>query len=284
MKTNAIIRIIIFSVIILLLLGILAAGLGIGMFMVDFGSGYSASTEAFTSGGGSITLHDNPIENIEIDWVSGSIVIYPAQVDTIDVFEAGNIQEGQEMVYAISGNTLKISYSKPAFRLGFFSTPKKDLTVVVPSDWLCDEISIDAASADVLIRDLNANMIDLNTASGTGDFDNCNVANLDIETASGNISYTGSVTTLDCDAASADITAIVSNTPDSINFDSASGDLHLTLPRDTNGFSVDLDALSGKFTSEFETTLENGVYTHKDGQCDIDVDCASGNVIIKKGQ
>lgn len=285
MKTNAIIRIVIFSVVILLLLGILLAGLGIGMFILDFDSGYSTSTEAFTSGGGTIDPDDieNKIENINVEWASGSVLIYPADVEAIEIHEAGNISEGQEMVYAINEKTLKIYYSKPSIKIGFFSTPKKDLTIVVPNGWLCDKLSIDAASADISLRNFEGITVDIDTASGDNSFQNCSISNVDIDTASGGVSYVGHVTDLDCDSASADITAVLTSLPNSISIDTASGDLDLTLPESNNGFTVTIDSLSGKFTSEFETAMRGDAYIYKNGTCDIEIDGASGDVTIKKG-
>lgn len=285
MKTNAIIRIVIFSVVILLLLGILLAGLGIGMFILDFDSGYSTSTESFISGGGTIDPDDieNKIENIDVEWASGSVLIYPADVETIEIYEAGNISEGQEMVYAINAKTLKIYYSKPSIKIGFFSTPKKDLTIVVPNGWLCDKLSIDAASADISLRNFEGITVDIDTASGDNSFQNCSISNVDIDTASGDVSYVGHVTDLDCDSASADITAVLTSLPNSISIDTASGDLDLTLPESNNGFSVKIDSLSGKFTSEFETTMRGDTYIYKNGTCDIEIDGASSDVTIKKG-
>lgn len=281
MKRNAIIRIVIFSLVIVLLLGILAAGLNIGLFIFNI----ALDNGENTTGSGSIEIDKtgNPIENLEIDWAAGSILVYPADVETIDIYEAGNIPEGQEMVYAVNGKTLKISYNKPSIQIGFFSTPRKDLTVVVPSGWLCHKLSIDAASADISLRNFNGITVDVNTASGTSEFHNCSISNVDIDTASGDVSYVGSLTDLDCDAASADITAVLTAMPNSISLDSASGSLDLTLPQENNGFTVEMDSLSGKFTSEFETTFEDGKYVYYHGMCAIDVDCMSGNIIIRKG-
>lgn len=284
MKNNAIIRIVIFSVVILLLLGILLVGLGIGTFMFQFDFEYT-ETEELTIGAGAIDPDDieNKIENIDVEWSSGSVLVYPADVEKIEIYEGGNIPEGQEMVYAVSENTLKIYYCKPSIRIGLYSTPKKDLTIVVPIDWLCNKLNIDAASADISLRNFKGITVDIDTASGTNSFQNCSISNVSIDTASGDVSYVGHVTDFDCDSASADITAVLTSLPNSINIDSASGNLDLTLPENNDGFTVKLDSLSGKFTSEFETTMSGNAYIYKKGTCDIEIDGVSGNVTIKKG-
>lgn len=280
MKTNAIIRIVIFSVVIILLLGILLTCLGIGTYMYQFGLEYNSS-EVLTSGPGAIG--PDVIENIDIEWASGSVLIYPADVEAIEIHEGGNISEGQEMVYAISEKTLKIYYSIPSLKIGFLATPKKDLTIVVPDGWMCDKLSIDAASADISLRNFEGITVEINTASGNNSFLNCSISNVDIDTASGDVSYIGQVTDFDCDSASADITAVLTSLPKSISIDSTSGDLELTLPEDNTGFTVKMDTLSGRFTSEFKTAMSDNAYIYKKGACDIEIDSASGNVTIKKG-
>ena len=276
MKTNAVIRIVIFSIVIILLLGILAAGLGVGMLVFDI----SIGNNEYITGSGSVDA--SQVKDLTIDWAAGSILIDEADVDTISFAESGKIVEGQEMVYALNGNTLSISYSKPAIQIGLFSTPEKDLVITVPSDWLCEDLSIDSASSDITVNNLKANSIDLSSASGKCEFNNCDIVEVDIDTASGDIYYVGILSTLDCDAASADVTAVLTNFPQRINMDSASGNLDLTLPEDT-GFTVELDSLSGKFQSDFDTKSNSGQYVHGNGECKIDMDGASGSIRIRKG-
>ena len=63
----------------------------------------------------------------------------------------------------------------------------------------------------------------------------------------------------------------------------ASGKLELTLPRDS-GFTVLLDTASGDFISDFETRNSGEEHVYGDGRCVIDVDSASGDVIVHKGK
>lgn len=64
--------------------------------------------------------------------------------------------------------------------------------------------------------------------------------------------------------------------------DTASGSLTLVLPEDC-GFTVSLDSLSGRFSSDFATTTQNGRHIYGDGSCKINVSSMSGGVTIRKG-
>ena len=63
--------------------------------------------------------------------------------------------------------------------------------------------------------------------------------------------------------------------------DSASGDLDISLPENA-GFRVTIDALSGKFHSDFPATQNGNSYFYGNEACIIDFDGASGNVRIRK--
>lgn len=278
MKRNAIIRIVIFSFVIIFLLTILVSGLGIGMLLLDFGS---VELQTYVTGKGSVPADE--IRNLSIEWASGSVTIKTADTDIISFSETASENDVEEMVYSVDDETLVIAHSKPGIRVGFFSLSDKDLEITIPVDWKCNDLQIEAAAANVTVDGLNAATADLDMASGRSTFNDCTISSVEIDTASGNVEFSGTLDTLDCDAASADVTAILYNDPKSISMDSASGDLELTLPVDC-GFTARLDSMSGDFFSEFSTTYDDKAYRFGDGTCKIELDCASGNIRIYKGE
>lgn len=275
MKTNAIIRIVIFSFVILLLLGVLLTGIGVKLFMFD-----PQSNSEYTAG--SVGNISADIRNLDIEWAAGAVEISTADVDTISFSEAVS-GKTEEMHYKVEGDTLKILYGRSDLKLNLFSFANKDLFITVPRNWSASNLKIDAASAKLTITDFNANSAEIETASGETVFKNCNIGHLEVDTASGDVNYYGTLTELDCDGASADITAVLTNTPLSISLDSASGDLDLTLPSDS-GFTARMDSMSGEFESEFETSYNGKYYRYGDGACEIEAECASGDIRIHKGQ
>ena len=104
-----------------------------------------------------------------------------------------------------------------------------------------------------------------------------------METVSGNLDFNGSLDKLDFNGVSAQANLVLINQPKSIQLESVSGDLNLTLPEDC-GFTLDKDSLSGRVSSELETTEKDGKIVHGDGSCKIEVEGVSSSVHIRKGQ
>lgn len=276
MKRNATIRIIVYSLVIVILLGILLTGLGVGMFTTRVRS----QIEVYTHGGGEIPARE--IRQIEIEWASGKIQIQAAPADTITFQEIGD-GDNDPMVYRQSGDKLSIQYQTPGVHFGFSSSGSKELIITVPQDWYCHDLTVEAASADVFINSLTAGEVELNMASGESHITDCEFVDLDVECASGEVYFSGALTNMDCNSASGKVTAVFENIPASIDFDGASADLELTLPEDA-GFTVEMDALSGSFQTDFETAQRNGQHICGDGACRIDVDGMSGSVTIRKNE
>lgn len=308
MKTNAIIRIIIWSLVILLLSAILAGGLLGGhvlrsVFRIFSGEDttWVATTPARIDSGetpvetqlpvrplepeNTLTLPATDIRNIEIEWVAGKILIQPMDVPEITFSESDVTDIKNALAWEHRNNTLSIYFCEDAIHnfIGFGNNTKltKDLTIYVPKDWTCDSLEIDAASASLEVNDLTIREVDIDTASGACKFDNCSVKELDLDTASGDIRFYGFLDILDCDAASANFYAILTNIPTRMDMDSMSGDLDITLP-ESAGFTASVEGLSAKFTSDFDTITRNGNHVHGDGHCRISVDAVSGDVTIRK--
>lgn len=291
MKRNAIVRIILFSITIVVLLGILGMGLGANLFMLD-GLSFLESLDEdttkapMTTGNGTTqaVFAASDIRDIEIEWVAGSITLLPMENATqITVTEPEVNQDKYKMVCKQSGSTLKIQFCEGDLKFTGVNTDlTKDLTIAVPVDWVCEDLDIDTASANVEVSDLTLYSVDFDGASGVCIFTDCSVNEFDIDTASGDVQFVGCLDVFKCSAMSANCHLTVTNLPTRIDVDSMSGDLDLTLPADC-GFTVSMDAMSSDFSSDFQTTNSNGHHVHGDGSCRINVDAMSGDVIIRKG-
>ena len=233
-----------------------------------------------------VALDAASIRNMEIEWAVGSILIQPMDITEIRISEEGPKQDEEPMVWKVREGKLAIQYSEKTdhiFGIGLnLGSKSKDLIIQVPLDWQCDSLEIDAASASLEVNDLTIREMEFDGASGTCVFDNCTVEKLNVDTASGDVRFRGSLQQLDCDAASANIFLELTNVPRSIDLDTASGDLDVTLPADA-GFTVTMDTMSGDFESDFATTSRNGSHIAGNGRCRIDVDAMSGDVTVRKG-
>ncbi len=287
MKTNAIIRIVLLSLTIVILASILVVGI-LGNTIVintDWGNVFEQELGDNSNLSSSGVADAGQIKRISIDWAAGSITIRPGDVEQITFREEDALSDKNRMIWAIADDKLVIQYAKSQTFIGITinEATSKDLTITVPRDWLAREIEIDAASAAVRIQDLTVEEIDFDGASGVLEIQNCSVSQLDVDTASGDIQFSGTLQYLDCDAVSADCDLNLQNTPASIDLDGVSGNLNLILPEET-GFTVTLDTLSGKLYSTFLTTTSGNRHIYGDGQCRIDVSGVSGDVNIKTAQ
>lgn len=283
MKTNAIIRIILFSLGIFILSFILLIGLGVWNygFLTD---SVEVSHSAQVSEMEAASVDPAVIQNIKIQWAAGNITIQPSdQVNEIQIAES-EAPEKDRMVCKVSGSTLTIQFCKSNQKIISFGTDinAKDLVITVPSDWVCKNLEIEVAAADVEIANMTIGEIDFDGASGQCSLNNCTVENLDVDAASGDLYFTGALDTLDFDGASADCTLVLINCPSHIGLDGMSGELDITLPSDC-GFTVSTEGLSTSFSTDFATTARNGAHHYGDGACSIEIQALSGNVRIHDG-
>lgn len=273
MKGKAIARIVLFSMIALVLLCVLLAGLGLS----SFAKPVSPQVVSVQSTGSEHEFAPGEVSSIFISWASGDIDIQPADQDTVTVSEERS--GGSSMVVRHRGSTLEIEAGKSKWGIGFGKSTQKDLTVRVPRDWLCQRLEVSVASADVSVENMSVTSVALNTASGDCAFTDCAVEKMQVNTASGDLDYIGTLQRLEWKGASADCNLRLSDAPASIEMNTASGELNLFLP-DNCGFTLDRSSLSGAFQSDFATTTENDKIVCGDGACQITFSSLSGNINI----
>lgn len=314
MKHNAILRIILWSVVIVLLLGILGSVLlGSAVFQMYKSSSVSVTqimetekvnniqppdettrvpknTEASTPA--QVNTQDDVttvpaagIRELEIEWVSGNILIQSGDVAEIQISESGVTDADYVMQVRQKEEKLSIAFTQGTqsfLGLGIHGELSKDLTVVVPASWACEDLEIDVASAKVEIQGLTIRDLEFNGASGECNFTDCTVDSLDVNTASGDVYFTGSLRDFDCEAASASVYAKLSNVPEEMDLETMSGLMDITLPEDA-GFTVSMESMKASFSSEFDTTTQGNRYVCGNGRCKISVESMSGEVILRKG-
>lgn len=288
MKTNAIIRIVLYSIVILLIVSILGGFLAFDRYSFRHEEN-SWAAPIVTGGSGeflegqSTTADANSVTHLEIEWIAGSVTIQTGDTDQILLSESGRFDTDEAMVFHQNGSKLTIEYQEQDVYFGIYSAPEKDLTITVPQNWEGIGISLDTASASMRMQNISIREVELDSASGGAVFENCTIEELDIDTASGDVQFTGTLTMLEYDAASADLNAVFLNTPQSLNMDTASGDMDITLP-DGSGFTAEVDAMSGDFRSDFDYIQRDDRYISGDGTCRIGLSAMSGDVHIRKAQ
>lgn len=283
MRRNAIVRIVLYSLALLLLIPMLIAGISFRQLSFAPFSVFSKThSDAALASSGSVTAAG--VKKLEIEWVSGHITVQPGDGNEICFSETDGIPEAKRMVWKQTGDTLTLRYSesKASFSLiGLNMLPVKDLLVTVPRNWDCRELSIDSVSARIEVSSINAQTIELDNVSGRCSFTDCAAEEFRAETVSGEVEWNGAVQELQFGTVSADCIAAVPGTPQEIEMDSVSGDLRLSLP-EISGFAASLDSTSGRPSISFPVTSAHKIYIYGDSSCDISMSSVSGNLIIDK--
>ena len=243
MRRNAIVRIVVFSVIALVLTGILVTGLGGGLYITEHHSGTVAT--------GTVEIDPARVSKLEIDWAAGTVTIKTGDTDKIVISEEGQFDDQYAMLYNLDEGTLEIYHSSGSVSI-IGSVPKKNLTVTVPVGWECRELDVDAAGVSVAVEGLTADSVDLDGAGME-------------------LSYTGSFNTLDCDGAGCVLDIVSREDPDSIEIDGAGCDIELTLPEGC-GFAANLDGLGCSFESNVDAGRLEGMYVYGNESCRIEAD------------
>ncbi|MGM9612542.1 MAG: DUF4097 family beta strand repeat-containing protein [Butyricicoccus sp.] len=286
-------------------------------------SGYDsviyANAEKYSVGGAEIT---DKIENIEIDWPSGSVSVVSHSGNTVLLSEKAEdgIPEELRVHWWLDGTTLRVRFAASGASLRSFNTGHKELTLAVPETLSFDDILIRAASAEIDASDLVAETLSVSTASGNMRI-NCAANTIKLNSASGEIQLTqkDSASEVSIDTASGKIYADLSQA-DTAYFESASGRIKVTgtsvaalSAKTTSGdISCELDtapsecklhAVSGKvtlvlpedadfiahisttsgdFESDFALKKDGSSYICGSGSAGIDIDTTSGDVSIRQ--
>lgn len=255
MRSNAIARIVLYSLLILLLLGILVTFLCFDLLSLNTDSGKVVAGEG-------VSLDAAEVSWLELDWAAGSITILTADTDQITFSESGEIAGKYSMVYRLEDGVLSIDYAKGSVTFGFGNIPRKDLTITVPRDWVCKGLELDGAALEVAI-------------------DGLTVIDFEIDGAANEISFTGAFQELSCDGAACELTVNCLEKPGSIYLDGASIELNLYLP-DECGFLVQMSGPGCSFRSDLAYTGGNGDYLYGDRRCKIYADGLSCAVTVNQ--
>ncbi len=307
MKNNAIVRIILFSLLAFVLIAVLVVGILIGRFAIATylwdqtttsnieivepdpslaptaeSGAPDADLSANAGAADAAVVPADQISELEIQWIAGSVTIQPGDTEDIRISETGELSK--PMVWKISENKLIIRSCKDDFSLlsGWaMSRLSKDLTIIVPKDWTPREIEINTTSADIDISDLTVGDIDIDSVSGQSSLTNCVAEGLSLDSVSGNIHFTGSLGALDCNTVSASCTIVTDRVPRELDLECVSGDMDVTLP-ESAGFSVKMEGLVKNLSSDFPVTKNGNIYTAGDGACQISFEGMSGDLSIRQ--
>lgn len=262
------------AVILLVLCGILAAGIFSTRLWVPLAIG-NITEESGSTQAESGSFDADSVQELSIDWTAGLVELQSGSGEKIRYTVSGNT--GIPTVSRLSGGKLSISYSASVNTL-FGVSKRKNLTVTIPKGWIGEKIYITSVSAPVQLDGMDAKELDIETVSGGIQAVNLNLETADLQTISGEIGFSGTARNLKTETVSGTCTARITGTPQSIQMDSVSGNLNVTLS-EAAGFQLNWDTVSGKIQADQALTMEKeGRYRSGNGECQIRVETVSGNL------
>lgn len=197
---------------------------------------------------------------LEIVWVSGTITVRNAPVESITVTETANatLRDSQRFFVKERGGVLAIAYSTASGLKA--NNVKKDLEVLVPEGMGFESLMLETVGSKAVLE-IPAEAVSINAVSG-----NCD---LTVQGCHG----------LEIDTVSADVTAELKTVPGYVHADTVSGDITLYLPEDAS-FRAETSFVSGSFHTEIPVTREEKQYVAGNGDAQFRFSGVSGSVNI----
>lgn len=291
MKRNAIARIVIWSLVAVLLISLLIVGINCSpssFFTGDWSFGIIGETyknsALYNVGGGTVT---DEFQSIKVNWTNGKINIEAYDGEDTVISETEVAEKENKLRWRVEDGVLKIQQMAAGIRFGLKKTPKKTLTVKIPSSAAekLKSVNTDSVSAEVNIIGVAASgKIEIDTVSGSAELKNIKTARLDIDTVSGEVNAEGEISELESDSVSGDITVSSAVPLEKLDCDSTSGNIRLTIPKDS-GFTLKADTVSGDISCGLPTVSESkNRRVCGDGSADFETDTVSGDLIITSAE
>ena len=291
MKRNAIARIIIWSLVAVLLTSLLVVGISSSpssFFTGDWSLGAMGVTyknsALYNVGGGTVT---DEFQSIKVNWTNGKINIEAYDGEDTVISETEVAEKENKLRWRVEDDVLKIQQMAAGMRFGLKQTPKKTLTVKIPSNVAegLKAVTSDSVSAEVTITGISASdKIEIDTVSGGANLKNIKTEKLDIDTVSGSIKATGEFTELESDSVSGDVSVSSATPLKKLDCDSTSGNIRLTIPKNS-GFTLKADTVSGDISCGLPTVSESkNRRVCGDGSADFETDTVSGDLIITSAE
>ncbi len=268
---------------------------------VSFGSSFYFydNADMYTAGSGS--ADKNEISRIEIDWIDGEVIVEYADTEEITFSDGDSYVGDDKMHYAVMGSTLKIKYCGSGIKI---DAPKdKTLTVRIPEGLDGISLDVECVSSELTVGDLSLRSLDAETVSGNVYINKTVIehdlsvsgvsaklslldvsapSSISLETVSGKVaaSFLSKIDELELDTVSGDGELTFTYLPNEADLDTTSGDISLIFSRN-DGFTLELDKVSGDIVTDIDLTLRRGEYIYGDGGKDINVDTVSGDLKLE---
>jgi DUF4097 and DUF4098 domain-containing protein YvlB len=248
------------------------------------------------------TEYSDPIQNIDISWISGKVNVVTWDGSTVKLEESGEFDNDDEKMRSrVDDGTLTVKFVKSGYKTVLKNVVQKELTLYIPISMSASikDLKLVAASASLTVDGgdnvFSFNRIDVDTASGdvylegsfgsvtvdaaSADVDvNGSVESLEVYAVSGRVDIDGELVRGELGAVSGAIKVkTYATAPQSLEVEAVSGNVELIIPNTEGGFVANLDSASGKMTCN---GTRGDHYKSGAGVAKYDFESVSGNVTI----
>lgn len=312
MKKFLIVKIVLLSILLVIICSILVSNLvfgskGIFSFNIFNNVTYPNAKE-YKILDGNVSFEDENIKNIEINYVGGEINVYETENNSINVYEEFDSDEVNNSDYyahyLVKNNKLTIQFCKSGKRVKSKISKAKTLNLHFPkissvsltinfvsadlnyyglsNDSTIKNLEISGVSGDSTIENLSADNFKLDSVSGSSTLKNVNINNCKFNMVSGEINISGVVNQNKINTVSGDISLTLKNMPENLDVDGVSAKINISMQDslDDTGFTLDVDKVSGKVTTNLPVKFEKNRLVYKNGSKKYSIDTVSGDVSI----
>ena len=308
MKNYAIVRIVIWSIVAVICIGMLCAGLfGHGKIFSfpelnfgDWGGYVYSNSDKYNVGGGSVSASD--IQSVEINWPAGSVNVVPYDDGNVIKFDEDGYNGSDEkytMRYLAENGKLVIRFCSPQRNWRFLRRLEKSLTVKLPRDLALRDFRLNTVSADarlddvrtknfnvksvsgpIILNGINSDNATFQSVSGYIDAEDISAPTLSAQTVSGRIDVKANIEKAKLKTVSGAVKLYAGDiSMSTLSAQTVSGDIIFGLP-ENGGFTARYSSVSGGFHSEFPVEMSGKRGTYKNGGIDISLETVSGSINI----
>ncbi len=272
-------------VLLAVILGVLNALVADGKWSFGW-TNYRYDDTGYEIGGG--TLPYSEIECVEVDWIDGEVTVtvcddrYPSLTEEAE----GELAESVTVHWRVSedGKTLSVKYRESSYYFAGNERNKK-LTLRLPREMAegLQSLEICTASANVMVKGIQAAELDFECASGNLIAEACVFQDFDAQNASGSVVCNSTVTGhFDAETVSGTVVLMTRTCPAETDIETVSGDIRLSLPEDA-GMTLLWETVSGSFSmGKFAFEQQGGVYICGGGEHELDIQTVSGGLSFEE--
>ena len=229
-----------------------------------------------------------PVENLEIDWVDGSVTFQYAKQNQVSISETTKkaLSDNETVHWWLDGATLRIQYG--ASGVQHFDNLQKRLTVTLPEGSQLKNLRVAASSADISADPLYADQLNLSVTSGSI-YGKYAASDLNFSSTSGDMRVTAGGNEIKLNCTSGNIDAVIEKAG-KLTANATSGDQRIqgndvsrAVVNSTSG-KIDVSLVKGEVLEAKNTS--GGIRAQIGEVKKVTAGTTSGNidVLLRKGQ